>query len=157
MINKNFVTRTLPAYSVLQLPRYRESKKQKRNKYMFEICTEAHFSAAHHLINYNGPCENVHGHNWLVKIVVRCDRLNALGIGIDFKTLRKDLKDILTELDHADLNIIFDARGVNPSSEQIARYIYKAMEERLEEPHCSLYRVDVYETPGNCASYFEYA
>lgn len=124
---------------------------------MFEICSEANFSAAHHLKDYNGPCENVHGHNWLVRAYIRCNTLNALGLAIDFKKVKKMLREVLEKLDHADLNAVFELQGVNPSSEQIARYVYKALENSLEEPNCSVYRVDVYETPGNCASYFEHA
>ena len=124
---------------------------------MFEICSEANFSAAHHLKDYNGPCENVHGHNWLVRAYIRCNTLNALGLAIDFKKVKKMLREVLEKLDHADLNAVFELQGVNPSSEHIARYVYKALENRLEEPNCSVYRVDVYETPGNCASYFEHA
>lgn len=124
---------------------------------MFEICSEANFSAAHHLKDYNGPCENVHGHNWIVRAYIRCNTLNALGLAIDFKKVKKMLREVLEKLDHADLNAVFELQGVNPSSEHIARYVYKALENRLEEPNCSVYRVDVYETPGNCASYFEHA
>ena len=121
---------------------------------MFEISSEMHFSAAHHLNNYNGPCENVHGHNWLVSATVRCNQLNAIGIGIDFKMLKRHLKEVLDTLDHADLNCLFDKLGINPSSENIARFVFDEIAKRLVEPNCSMHRVDVYETPGNCASYF---
>lgn len=123
---------------------------------MYEVTTEAHFSAAHHLRDYKGPCENVHGHNWLVRAAVRCGELNELGLGIDFKEMKTRLKGILEKLDHRDINVVFEKEGFNPSSENIARYIYKELERKLSEPNCRVSRIDVYETPGNCASYFEH-
>jgi len=122
---------------------------------MFEISSEAYFSAAHHLRNYNGPCENVHGHNWLVRATVRCDTLNAAGIGIDFKDLKKSLKQVIEKLDHSDLNAVFGENGCNPSSENIARHIYTELGNILNNSSCTVSRIDVYETAGNCASYFE--
>ena len=122
---------------------------------MYEISTEANFSAAHHLVNYNGPCENVHGHNWLVKVTVRCTELDPVGIGIDFKSLKHALKDVLEQLDHADLNEVFIKLGINPSSENIASYIYQRLQLTINNRTCRVHRVEVAETPGNSAVYFE--
>jgi 6-pyruvoyltetrahydropterin/6-carboxytetrahydropterin synthase len=124
---------------------------------MFEISSEASFSAAHCLRHYNGPCEKLHGHNWLVRATVRCESLNELGIGIDFKALKDTLREVVSLLDHTDLNAIFDPRQINPSSENIAHYIFDGLRERLSAQPCLVWRVDVYETPGNCAAYFEHA
>ena len=122
---------------------------------MYEVTTEEYFSAAHHLRDYNGPCENVHGHNWLVRASVQCEQLNELGLAIDFKELKNLLKSILEKLDHSDINGIFEKEKCNPSSENIAGYLYKELDKKLKEPGCKVSRIDVYETPGNCASYFE--
>ena len=124
---------------------------------MYEISSEASFSAAHRLKNYNGPCENVHGHNWRVRAFVRVGSLNNLGIGIDFRTLREQLEKVIAPLDHADLNTVFDRDGINPSSENIAHYIYKKLEQMLPSETCTVSRVEVYETPTNFAAYFEHA
>jgi 6-pyruvoyltetrahydropterin/6-carboxytetrahydropterin synthase len=124
---------------------------------MYEISSEINFSAAHRLRNYNGPCENLHGHNWLVKATVCCEQLNNLGIGIDFKLLRSHLSQIVARLDHSDLNELFDPMGINPSSEQLARYIYLQLKERLAGGSCQVSRIEVFETPGNGAAYFEHA
>ena len=124
---------------------------------MYEISSEVSFSAAHKLHNYNGPCEKIHGHNWRVRVVVRCETLNNQGIGIDFKALRQNLSEVIDTLDHSDLNELFDARGINPSSENIARYIYKELQREIGIEGCRVWCVDVYETPANCASYFEHA
>lgn len=122
---------------------------------MFEITSEVSFSAAHRLRNYRGPCENLHGHNWLVKATVRTDQLDVSGIGIDFKVLKKHLKDITNEFDHCDLNAILDKHDLNPSSENIARYIFQKLRTALGEWNGSVARVEVFETPGNCAAYYE--
>ncbi len=122
---------------------------------MFEISSEMSFSAAHHLKNYNGPCENVHGHNWIVRVSVRCATLNELGIGIDFRSVKNALAETIDELDHADLNGVFDPLGLNPSSENIAAYIFKKMGPRINSAQCKVSRVEVSETPGNTAAYFD--
>lgn len=122
---------------------------------MYELTIEEHFSAAHHLKDYNGPCENVHGHNWLVRASVQCEELDELGLGIDFKELKKLCREVIEKLDHSDINIIFEKEGCNPSSENIAGYIYKELDKKLKGQNGKVSRIDVYETPGNCASYFE--
>lgn len=122
---------------------------------MYEITSETNFSAAHRLKNYSGPCENLHGHNWLVRATVRCSKLDECGIGIDFKVLKKTLKTIVDEFDHKDLNAVLDKFNLNPSSENIAHYIYDKLKIALSGWDGSVVRVEVYETPGNCAAYFE--
>jgi 6-pyruvoyltetrahydropterin/6-carboxytetrahydropterin synthase len=122
---------------------------------MYEISSQTSFSAAHHLSDYNGPCENVHGHNWLVRACVRCNELDATGIGIDFKSLRQLLEKSVADLDHADLNEVFDPLNMNPSSENIARHIFQRLDDLIAAPGCRVSRVEVSETPGNTATYFE--
>jgi len=124
---------------------------------MFEIISEASFSAAHRLINYDGPCEEFHGHNWKVKAYVRCSTLNHIGLGIDFRDLKKALHQVLDRLDHKDLNAVFGDTIKNPSSELIAQYIYTELVSLLNSDSVHIHRVEVYETPGNCAAYFENA
>lgn len=120
---------------------------------MYEITTEAQFSAAHRLKNYQGPCENLHGHNWLVRATVSCTTLDKCGIGIDFKVLKKELKLIIDNFDHKDLNEVLGE--LNPSSENIARFIFTKLKDSLVNHNASVKRVEVYETPGNCAAYYE--
>ncbi len=122
---------------------------------MFEITTQESFSAAHHLRNYEGPCERIHGHNWLVTVTVRCMELDRAGVGIDFRKLRGLLHDVLAVLDHRDLNEVLEPLGISPSSEQLARHIYRMLAERLPESTVSMHRVEVCETPGNSATYME--
>jgi len=121
---------------------------------MYEISIEAHFSAAHHLNNYQGSCENLHGHNWLVRVTVGCEKLDVAGLGIDFRILKGHLKTILEQFDHTDINVLFDPLKLNPSSENIARYIYEKLETLLAGWNGSVRRVEVHETPGCVAAYF---
>jgi 6-pyruvoyltetrahydropterin/6-carboxytetrahydropterin synthase len=120
---------------------------------MFEITTETSFSAAHFLRDYHGPCENLHGHNWLVRATVRCERLNQNGIGIDFKQLREMLRQACSGLDHKVLNDVLPDAGLNPSCENLARYIHGRLGEGLPAGGCRVHRVEVFETPGNSAAY----
>lgn len=118
---------------------------------MHELKVESSFSAAHHLLNYNGECENQHGHNWKVEAYIRGTELDKSNLLIDFKVLKKELNAILDTLDHKDINTLKDFEGVSPSSEIISKYIYKKLKEKIA---CT-YKVSVWETERACASYFE--
>ena len=71
---------------------------------MFEIKKQMTFSAAHHLLNYDGECENQHGHNWLVEAYVKGNNLDKSNILIDYKVLKKEMKKVLDLLDHKYIN-----------------------------------------------------
>ena len=118
---------------------------------MFEIKVQKHFSAAHHLLNYNGVCEKQHGHNWKVEVYVRGNTLNNSNILMDFKDLKAKLNAVIELFDHEDINELEDFKNVSPSSEIIAKYIYNSM--KTDVP--MIYKVTVWETEDNCASYFE--
>ena len=120
---------------------------------MYEISVESSFSAAHRLKNYQGPCEKLHGHNWLVRAHVCCDTLDVAGLGLDFRVLKAHLGEILGAFDHGDLNATLDPLGINPSSENIARYVFEKLEAALSGWSGRVARVEVYETPGSCAAY----
>lgn len=122
---------------------------------MFEITVRDDFSAAHRLKDYPGECEKVHGHNWSVEVFVRCDRLNEIGITIDFRQVKQSLRAVLSELDHGDLNQIPPFDRENPSSENIARYVYRKLANALNTSDVRVSKVTVYETPGASASYWE--
>ncbi len=120
---------------------------------MFEISVESNFSAAHRLNNYHGACENLHGHNFKVEVVVRCKELDKTYIGIDFKELKNHLKDVLSTLDHKYLNEIDYFSNTNPTSEIIAKYIFEALQPRITK--CSIFSVSVFETSTSKATYME--
>lgn len=118
---------------------------------MYEIKTQAFFSAAHHLLNYEGVCENQHGHNWMVEAFVRGDSLDRSNILIDYKVLKKELNTVLNMLDHKDINELPEFNGESPSSEMIASFIYYKLKEKIVQ----LSKISVWETQTSCASYFE--
>ena len=123
---------------------------------MYEVFTEMHFSASHHLLNYIGDCSKVHGHNWQVRATAQAPTLNELGIAVDFKALKRHLHTVIDPLDHEDLNTLFTADFGNPTAENIARYIFDKLAPLIdqEEGSAIITRIDIWETPGNCASYF---
>ena len=118
---------------------------------MYEIKAQLYFSAAHHLLNYDGECENQHGHNWLVEAYVQGTELDKSNILIDYKILKKELKEVLNLLDHKDINELEDFKGVSPSSETLAKYIYCKMKSKVPQ----ISKISVWETATSCASYFE--
>ncbi|MBR1639981.1 MAG: 6-carboxytetrahydropterin synthase QueD [Treponema sp.] len=131
---------------------------------MFEVRVEADFSAAHFLRDYNGKCENLHGHNYKVYAHARGQLLNEGGMLMDFSLLKGALRAVCKELDHTNLNDmqVFEQ---NPSAERIAMYIYKRMIEILEEQgldlrwqegkeEAVLFAIDVFETETSRARYF---
>lgn len=118
---------------------------------MFELKTQMYFSAAHHLLNYDGECENQHGHNWLVEVFVKGNQLDKSNILIDYKVLKKELKRVLDLLDHKDINELEFFKNISPSSEILAKFIFEQLQERI--PIVS--KVSVWETATSCASYFE--
>lgn len=118
---------------------------------MFELKAQMYFSAAHHLLNYNGKCENMHGHNWLVEAFVSGTELDKSNILVDYKVIKSNLKEILDYLDHKDINELPEFKGISPSSEVLAKFIYEKMKERISLTS----KVSVWETPTSCASYFE--
>lgn len=118
---------------------------------MYKIKVEAHFSAAHKLRGYRGKCEELHGHNWKVEARVSSDRLDKAGMVMDFKDLKSGLNKILEKLDHKYLNNIPYFKKTNPTSENIASYIY----ERLKPQVGILSSVTVWESENACATYSE--
>lgn len=122
---------------------------------MFELKIEDHFAAAHNLRGYKGACEDLHGHNWKVEVVVRTPVLNDIGLAIDFKDLKTALGEIFEELDHKYLNELKAFSVENPSSENIAKYIFIELSEKLKPFGVSVYKVTAWESEKACASYLE--
>ena len=122
---------------------------------VFEVYVKTHFSAAHRLEGYAGDCARAHGHNWIVEAYVKCTELDQIGIGIDFRDIKQAVREVLFNLDHFDLNELEPFREVNPSSENIAKYIYQELSKKLNSHSAKVSRVKVCETPGAGAYYWE--
>lgn len=122
---------------------------------MFEISVTTHFSAAHRLIDYKGACADLHGHNWEIAVYLRGSDLDRLGILVDFRKVKKCVKRIVDQLDHADLNTLPAFAKANPTSENIARHLYEQLSKALNCTSYAVARVTVAETPGNKVTYWE--
>lgn len=122
---------------------------------VFELFVKSHFSAAHAIEGYAGDCARIHGHNWMIEVYARCKRLDALGMGVDFRLIERSIEELLDDLDHRNLNELPDFKGLNPTSENIARFIYKGLSGKLNDEDVKISRVKVGETPGAGAFYWE--
>jgi 6-pyruvoyltetrahydropterin/6-carboxytetrahydropterin synthase len=116
---------------------------------MFDIFVRSHFSAGHHLRNYPGNCEHPHGHNWKIEVTIRATELDELGMAIDFRVAKDAVKKVIDTLDHRDLNEHPDFKDKNPSSENIAIYIFENLKKGLSTDRYVPYSVEVRET-DNC-------
>jgi 6-pyruvoyltetrahydropterin/6-carboxytetrahydropterin synthase len=122
---------------------------------VYEVYVQTHFSAAHALAGYRGDCSRLHGHNWIVETYVRCTQLDSIGIGIDFAAIKSAVKEVLAGLDHFNLNDLSAFADKNPTSENIARFLYGRIGQKLNSEHIRVSKVKVCETPGAGAFYWE--
>lgn len=122
---------------------------------MYKLTIRTSFAAAHNLINYQGDCENLHGHNWKVELTVAAKELDKAGLGIDFKVLKKEAGAVIMELDHKYLNENPAFSTTSPSSENIARYLYQRIGERLNNDNITVDSVTVWESENASACYYE--
>ena len=120
---------------------------------MYRLMIKTSFAAAHNLINYQGDCENLHGHNWRVEVVVAAKELDKAGLGIDFKILKKQTNSLLDELDHKYLNDLTPFKNDSPSSENISRYLFERLGETLNNENITVEKINVWESENACASY----
>ena len=122
-----------------------------RGDKMYRLRIESHFDAAHKLVGYKGKCSQVHGHRWKVEVFVLGERLNNIGILVDFEVLKRKLEKIVKELDHSFLN---DFKEIgNPTTENISKYIFKNLKGLWNS--VKLEKVRVWETPEAWCEYCE--
>ena len=121
-------------------------------KGLYSLTVRSSFSAAHLLREYEGNCERLHGHNWLVEATVESEEVDSRGMALDFRDMKRVLLDVLARLDHRHLNEIPPFDIENPSSENIARHIYGEMEGKITGP-ARLARVAVWESEDARAEY----
>ncbi len=121
---------------------------------MFEVSVEHTFAAGHALRNYRGKCENVHGHNYKIRVIVQGEKLDQTGMLADFVVLKRLLRDVSERLDHVFLNDIEPFDTLNPTAENMAIYFCGKMQEglKLENP-VEVAEVTVWETDIQSATY----
>jgi 6-pyruvoyltetrahydropterin/6-carboxytetrahydropterin synthase len=122
---------------------------------MYRLKIVTSFAAAHNLNNYQGECENLHGHNWRVEVNVTARELDKAGLGIDFKILKARTRELLGTLDHKYLNELPPFADQSPSSENIARFLYGELSGILNDGNVKVAMISVWESDVACASYYE--
>jgi len=110
---------------------------------------EGTFDAAHQLIGHKGPCENLHGHSWKVQLFLNGNKLNKLGVVVDFKEIKTALNSILAKFDHTNLNSLSRFKKMNPTSENIAKLVFDEAAKKL----VGVSKVNVFESAISSASY----
>lgn len=126
-------------------------------KHVFGIRIGLDFAAAHHLRGYEGDCARPHGHNYKVEVEAQTNGLNPIGIAVDFKDLKKELKTLVDKYDHQDINLIPPFTDINPTAETLAQHFFIELEQRLQKNPATvmltLKRVTIWETDRCSASY----
>jgi 6-pyruvoyltetrahydropterin/6-carboxytetrahydropterin synthase len=122
---------------------------------MYELKIITDFAAAHQLRNFRGECEKLHGHNWRIEVVLSGDRLDEAGLLIDFKDVKTATNSILEDLDHSYLNDLPQFKDDNPTSENIAAYLFQRLSSELNKDHLRVTKVTAWESDSACASYGE--
>ena len=121
---------------------------------LFEVMIERNFSSAHQLRGYRGKCENLHGHNYRIEIYARGRELDNIGLLVDFVELKAAADEVVNYLDHRNINELppFDEE-LNPSAENLARYILERVSSRVGDERVQVYKVRCFETPTSVATY----
>jgi 6-pyruvoyltetrahydropterin/6-carboxytetrahydropterin synthase len=122
---------------------------------VYELKIVSQVAAAHQLREFQGKCEQLHGHNWKIEVYVAGDTLGEDGLLLDFGLIKKETKKVLEALDHKFLNELEPFKEENPSSENIARYIYKSLSQTLNHDAIRVSKVTAWESDTACATYME--
>ncbi len=120
---------------------------------MYRISIKKAFSAAHSLKEIGGKCENLHGHNFTVEVRLAAKTLNSEGLVLDFRLLKNWTDEVLSLLDHQHLNDIQYFQDKNPSAENVARFIYEQLKEKVAATGAGLEMITVWESENASASY----
>lgn len=125
------------------------------DKDMYKLNVTTQFSAAHKLNGYDGACRNLHGHNWNVRVGIECQQTDEIGLTIDFGIVKKNLNQIIGKLDHVFLNDLSIFSELNPTSENIAQFIFLQMKELTTQKNCQIKDVEVWESDKSSIVYCE--
>ena len=120
---------------------------------MYEVTIIKSFSAAHVLAEIGGKCEELHGHNFKVEVTVAASELSSTGLLIDFRIFKNWLGEILEDVDHKHLNDLSSFAGINPSAENIAKYICEKMEFKVRAAGVNVVRVKIWESEDAAVTY----
>ena len=121
---------------------------------MHTIFKDFTFAAAHAIRGHTRGCENLHGHNYRVRVHLKAERLDELGMVLDFADLKEMRPEILGPFDHRVINDIppFDER--NTTAELFSQYVHEEVSRRLaSQDRVRVARVEVWENETACALY----
>lgn len=122
-------------------------------RYQLKVVTD--FASAHTLRDYPGACSRLHGHNWKVELEVIATRLDSVGMGVDFKVMKRAANEVGEQLDHRYLNDLEPFKEINPTAENIAAYMYKEISARINSDDIKVAAVTLWETERACVRYSE--
>lgn len=122
-------------------------------KKTFQLKTILDFAAAHRLHGYDGDCAKLHGHNWKIEVQVEGERLNEIGMVMDFKEIKQHAKAVIAELDHTYLNDHPYFQTHNPTAEHLAVFLFDALSARINTPQRQVKTITVWENERNCVTY----
>jgi len=122
---------------------------------MFKLIVKKEFSSAHILNGHPGDCKRMHGHNWTVEAKVEGDKINKIGMVIDFKDIKNKLGDIISRLDHRYLNDVEPFKENNPTAENISKYIYKELSKNINTDNIKVSEIKLWETSNSAVIYTE--
>jgi 6-pyruvoyltetrahydropterin/6-carboxytetrahydropterin synthase len=122
---------------------------------MYEVSVDEMFAAAHNLRGYKGKCEDLHGHNYKVRVTLSGLEVDAVGLLYDFVHLKKTIQQVIRSLDHKYLNELPPFDVINPSAENIARFLYDETSKQLPRaPNGALVSsITVWESDVTSATY----
>lgn len=121
----------------------------------YTLNVTAEFAAAHSLRDYPGECSRLHGHNWKVEVEVTATALDAVGMGVDFKTMKAAAREAVGVLDHRYLNEVPPFDRINPTAENIAVYLYQQLSRQLNDARVRVSAVTLWETDRARVRYSE--
>ncbi len=122
-------------------------------RYTLKVVTD--FAASHSLRNYEGACQRMHGHNWKIEVEASANKLNEVGMAVDFKVIKKATNQVIEGLDHYHLNDIPPFTEINPTAENIAAHLYASIGLIINTDTVKISAVTVWETERACARYAE--
>jgi len=128
-------------------------KETLRESKIYTLTTFVEFSSAHVLNGHEGPCKRMHGHNWKVEVEVSGDKLDNIGMVIDFKKIRHMTNEVVDELDHRFLNDLTAFKKVNPTAENIAKYIHIELTKLINNDKIVVKSIKLWETDKSAVTY----
>jgi 6-pyruvoyltetrahydropterin/6-carboxytetrahydropterin synthase len=120
---------------------------------MYELRVVTKFAAAHQLTMVGSKCENLHGHNWKVEVYVTGEKMDDAGVLMDFGIIKKQVREIMSMLDHKYLNELDYFQQSQPSSENIAYFVASELQKKIDNPAVRVSKVTAWESDNAAATY----